>query len=158
MCVCHECQEDWLEAMHQESGLCRNHAVLTGVSDEPYCRIIPHCPTCGRRDVPAQWHHPATERQQIKHVALKHLGILVCLNCHGILTERQCKAWDQGWRKEDRPVVCTVQGTYDVVWLWWMRSGRLWWEQQCGELAHLVLIVLLGLLQYVGLRGGEVVL
>ena len=156
--MCRICRDDWPAARYQESDLCRNHAVLEGVSKEPYCEIIPHCPTCGRHEVPAQWHHPATERQQERYAALKHLGILICLNCHGILTERQCKAWDQGWRKEDHPVRCTLQGTYDVLWLWWERSGRLWWEQQCVELAHLVWIVMLGLLQYWGLRSGEVVL
>lgn len=122
MCVCRICSENWPAAMYKETDLCRNHAVLSGVSKEPYREIIKHCPTCGAGNVPAQWHHLASERQQQRHMAFKYLGILLCLNCHGILTDRQSTAWDPSWKTENHPVRCTIQGTYDVLWLLWERS------------------------------------
>jgi hypothetical protein len=155
---CRLCGENWPGAMHRESNLCRNHAVLSGVSKEPYREIIHHCRTCGAVDVPAQWHHVASERQQDRHAAFKHLGILLCLNCHGILTDRQQRGWDPSWKTEDHPVRCTIQGTYDVLWLWWERSGVLWWNHQGEELAHVVWTVLLALLRYWGLRSWGVIL
>jgi hypothetical protein len=157
MRVCQECGEDWPAALYHEGALCRDHAVQAGISKEPYCEIIPHC-LCDRINVPAQWHHLATERQQARYTALKPLGVLVCLNCHGILTERQCNTWEQSWKKDEHPVRCTIQGTADLLWLWWERSGRLVWEQQCAELVHVVWTVFLGLLQFWGLRGWGVVL
>jgi hypothetical protein len=156
--VCQICGEDWAGALYHEGNHCRNHAVVYGTSKEPYHELVGHCPTCGAVKVPAQWHHLASERQQKKYVALKHVGILLCLNCHGILTERQCTGWDPSWRTEQHPVRCTVQGTYDVLWLWWQRSGMLWWNHQFGELAHVVWTTLLALLQYWGLRTWEVIL
>ncbi|MGO8949297.1 MAG: hypothetical protein ACLQUY_16930 [Ktedonobacterales bacterium] len=124
MRICQTCGEDWPEALSKEGDLCRNHAVQSGLSLERYREIISHCPTCGRADVPAQWHHFASKRQQDCPVALKPLGILLCLNCHGILTERQSSGWHPSWKAEDHSVRCTVQGVYDVLWLWWAALGR----------------------------------
>jgi hypothetical protein len=59
---CGNCGEDWPDALHEKSGMCRNHAALQGPSHEPYTTIIGHCPVCGRAQVPAQWHHVAGER------------------------------------------------------------------------------------------------
>jgi hypothetical protein len=146
---CRECGEDWLEALHEGSGLCRNHAVLQGLSHEPYSKVIHHCPICGKANIPAQWHHIAGERQQ------RSLRMLICLNCHAIITSRQCSGWDPSWKTESHPVRCIVQGTHDVVWLWWQRSGVYWWQWQVAELVHVVWLALLALLDLWGLRGWE---
>jgi hypothetical protein len=157
MTCCECCGEDWPAALHTKSGLCRDCAVQRGLSREPYRAIISHCPICGRADVPAQWHHVAGKRQGTTR-QLKELGLLLCLNCHGIITERQRDGWDPSWKDEDHPVRCTVQGVYDLFWLWWQRSGRRVWDEQLAELAHMVRVGVLALLQLWGLRGWDVVL
>ena len=155
--MCRICGEDWPTALYHDGDLCRNHALLEGVSKEPSCQIIDHCPICGRHAVPAQWHHPATERQQARHAALKHLGILVCLNCHGVLTERQCTGWGQGWRKEDRPVRCIFQGLLTSFGCG--GSGRVTrMAHTARELVHVVSMAALALADTWGLRGGEAAL
>jgi hypothetical protein len=77
------------------------------------------------------------------------------LNCHGIITHRQRDGWDPSWKTEAHPVRCTVQGVYDLVWLWWQRSDRRLWDQQLGELAHVAWLALLALLDLWGLRGWD---
>jgi hypothetical protein len=99
--------------------------------------------------VPAQWHHLAGERQH------KQLRILICLNCHGIITVRQCTGWHPSWKTEPHPVRCIVQGVYDLLWLWWQRSGVYWWRWQLAELAHVVRLAFLALLDVWGLRGWD---
>lgn len=155
MRICQTCGEDWPGALCKQGDLCRNHAALAGISDEPYRDIISHCPICGAVNVPAQWHHLAGERQQSRYAALTHVGILLCLNCHGILTLRQSTGWEPTWSTEQHPVRCTVQGIYDVLWLWWQRSGVLWWNHQVAELAHVVWLAALALFHLWGLRGWE---
>jgi hypothetical protein len=152
MHICELCAEDWPAALYKNSGLCRNHAVEQAISDEPYRKYIAHCPTCGRSQVPAQSHHVAGVRQH------RTLCILLCLNCHGIATARQCTDLDPPWKTEHHPVRCIVQGVYDLLWLWWQRSGRFVWEWQLAELVRLVWLALLALADIWGLRGWDVVL
>jgi hypothetical protein len=148
--TCPECGEDWPAALHNASGLCRNHAVLCGVSDEKHRKILAHCPICGRENVPAQWHHVAGERQYPR------LGKDICLNCHGIITHRQSTGWDPSWKTEAHPVRCIAQGMYDLFWLWWQRSGVHVWRTQLAELVHVAWLALLALTEQWGLRGWDV--
>jgi hypothetical protein len=124
--------------------------VLKRRSWEKYRKIIAHCPVCGRQDVPAQWHHVAGARQSSSP------ALYVCLNCHGILTDRQRNVWDPSWKTEAHPVRCLAQGLYDLFWLWWLRSGVHMWRRQLAELVHVVWLGFLALAQQWGLRGWNV--
>jgi hypothetical protein len=56
---------------------------------------------------------------------------------------------------------CIIQGTVDVLWLTWQRSGRqLWgqlWESQLRELVHMLFLALLALAEVFGFVGFAVI-
>ncbi len=147
---CPSCGEDWPGLVSKETGLCRNCAVLQGLSHEPHRGFLDHCSLCGGTHVPAQEHHLAGKRNT------RFLVVRICLNCHSIATDRQCREWDSRWNTGTHPSPFIVQGLYDVWWIWWQRSGCRWWRQQLSELVHLVWMAALALAQLWGLRGWEV--
>jgi hypothetical protein len=66
---------------------------------------------------------------------------------------RQCASWDPSWKTARHPVRCICQGTYDLLWLWWQRSGVYWWHWQLAELARVVWLAGLTLADLWGFRG-----
>lgn len=143
--TCLSCGEDWPGSPLDDQGRCLNCRPDLRAS-HPH---LAWCPTCGRADVPAQFHHIASERQH------PMLGLRLCLVCHKILTDRQVSAWHPSWRVASHPVRCIVQGMLDLLWLWWQRSGWRWWERQVSELARVVWHALVELFGLVGLSGWE---
>jgi len=107
--TCRQCGEYWPEALRRRGGFCLNCA---DTSHE----TIRRCPVCGRKDVPGEYHHIASQRQRAT------FGVHICLNCHAILTYRQVTRWHPTWRTEQHPVRCIVQGMLDLLCLWWQRN------------------------------------
>ncbi len=126
--VCTICGEDWPGTPLDEAGRCLNCRPDLRVS-HPH---LAWCPTCGRADIPAEFHHLAGRRQHAT------LGLRLCLVCHKIATDRQVSSWDPSWRTESHAWRCIVQGVLDLVWLWWMRSGSHYWQRQVSELVRVV--------------------
>jgi hypothetical protein len=150
---CKDCGEVWPGIVSRATGLCPNCA-----ENQPHARRIAHCPICGRSNVPAQLHHVASERHH------KTFASYVCLSCHAILTGRQCAAWEPSWKTQDGTLIrvrCIIQGTVDVGWLTWQRSGRQTWRQlwasQLRELFHLLFLALRALAEVFGLVGFAVI-
>jgi hypothetical protein len=96
--------------------------------------------------VPAEGHHVATERQ------LPQFVVRLCLNCHAPLTYRQENVWDPTWRTEAHPVRCLVQGTFDLVCLWWERSPAV---PMLGALWHLLVRAVIQLFHCFSLKGWD---
>jgi len=149
---CDICGEDWPGIVSSVSGRCPN------CTDTTPARRIAHCPICGRGVIPAQLHHVAGQRHS------QVLAFYVCCSCHRILTDRQCAAWEASWKTQSGAMIrarCIIQGTVDVLWLTWERSGcSAWhqlWERQLREICHMLYLALLALAEVLGLRGFNVI-
>jgi hypothetical protein len=82
------------------------------------CRDRSHqhrmCAICAK-ELPTEIHHVAMKRQ------IESLTIVVCLNCHAILSLWQ-KRWHRSCLTERHPLRFLVQGVHDVTRLWLERS------------------------------------
>jgi hypothetical protein len=138
--ACAGCGDDW-PGLKRVDGLCRTCRA------QPDHRRIAACPLCGRMNVAPDLHHIAGRRQH------PTFALDVCLTCHDILSARQRTRWDPSWKTEAHPVRCIVQGVFDLVMLWWQRSGRRLWRQQVAELLRVVALAALAIAECYRLRG-----
>jgi hypothetical protein len=126
-------------AMRRDGSFCLNCA------DKNHPRFD-HCPICWQANVPYERHHVASKRQNVRFT------VRLCLNCHALITYRQIRNWDHTWQTEEHPVRCSVQGTYDLVCLWYERSPAV---EMLGELFHLLVLAFYELMAAWQLKGWD---